>query len=85
MSMVERNERCGMRTYTVMEYEQEDFDLIKENMTAEKAASILERLPRGWFSYTMPNWGKAKDYDVENYEICCAIWFAIDVLKGGAK
>ena len=70
-----------MRTYTVTEYEQEDFDAVNEEMTAEKAISILERLPHGWFPYTLPEWGNAKEYDYDNYKICCAIWFAIDRLK----
>ena len=38
-----------MRTYTVTEYEQEDFDAVKDTMTAEKAIEILESLPKGWF------------------------------------
>lgn len=73
-------------TVTVTEYEQEDFDAVKENMTAEEAIKILESLPRGWFPYNMPSWSKnVKDYDLENYTTCCAIWFAIDVLKQEGK
>ena len=53
-------------------------------MTAEKAIRILEGLPRGWFPYKMPSWANdVTDYDYEMYEICCAIWFAIDKLKDG--
>lgn len=43
-----------MKTYTVVEYEQEDFDSVKNNMTTEEAAEILESLPRGWFPYRLP-------------------------------
>ncbi len=69
-------------TVTVTEYEQSDFDRVKENMTAEEAVQILEGLPRGWFPYKMPEWSKnVKDYDLDNYRTCCAIWFAIDALK----
>lgn len=71
-----------MRTYTVTEYEQEDFDAVKDNMTAKKAIEILESLPRGWFPYRMPSWSdKVTISDYENYKMCCAIWFAIDLLK----
>lgn len=38
-----------MKEYIVREYEQEDFDSLIQNMTAKKAAEILEGLPRGWF------------------------------------
>ena len=71
-----------MRTYTVTEYEQKDFDAVKDNMTAEKAIEILEDLPRGWFPYSMPSWSEnTKSIDYEMYQICCAIWYAIDRLK----
>ena len=71
-----------MRTYTVTEYEQKDFDAVKDNMTAEKAIEILEDLPRGWFPYSTPSWAEnVKSIDYEMYQICCAIWYAIDRLK----
>lgn len=44
-----------MKTYTVTEYEDEDFETIKENMTTEQAICILESLPRGYFLYTKPS------------------------------
>lgn len=73
-----------MKTKIVTVYKQEDFDSLKNNMTAEKAIRILEGLPRGWFPYKMPSWANdVTDYDYEMYEICCAIWFAMDKLKDG--
>lgn len=74
-----------MIKYTITEYEQEDFDNIDKNMTAEEAASILEGLPRGYFPYTKPSWGKATESDFDNYKICCAIDMAITYLKAGGQ
>lgn len=71
-----------MREYTVVEYEQEDFDKIKSEMTKEKAIDILSGLPRGWFPYSLPSWSKeVSGCDLENYEICCAIYKAIELLE----
>lgn len=70
-----------MITYTVTQYEQEDFDCVKRNMTTEEAISILESLPRGFFPYTKPSWGKADGVDFDNYTICCAIDMAIEQLR----
>ena len=75
-----------MKEYTIREYEQEDFDFIIQNMTAERAAEILEGLPRGWFHYRLPKWcSEVSENDFDNYKICCAIWFAISVLRGESK
>lgn len=71
-------------TYTVIEYEQSDFDKVKENMTPKKAAEVLEQLPRGWFPYRLPEWSekeKTDSSDLENYEICCAIDLALKALQ----
>lgn len=72
-----------MITYTVTEYEEKDFEVIKESMTAEQAICILESLPRGYFPYTKPSWGKATERDFDNYKICCAIDKVIKMLKVG--
>lgn len=37
-----------MRTYTVTEYEQEDYQNFKDNLTDEKAIEILGQISRGW-------------------------------------
>lgn len=72
-----------MKIYTqeMIEYEQSDFDDVKENMDRATAICILETLPRGWFPYNMPCWKSnvtASDYD--NYRIVCAIDYAINKL-----
>lgn len=71
-----------MIKYEMTIYEQEDFDKVKREMTDEHAADILERLPRGWFPYTLPEWGNASECDLDNYEICLAIYRAVDKLRG---
>ena len=50
-----------MRTYTVIEYEKEDYQNFKDNLTDEKAIDILERISRGW----LPNYnfsGEESDF-----------------------
>ena len=74
-----------MVSYTVTEYEQEDFENVKKNMTAEEAISILDALPRGYFPYTSPSWGRADERDFDNYKICCAIDFAISHIRNGKE
>lgn len=73
-----------MKKYTVVEYEQEDFDAVRDNMTTEKAIEILEGLIDGWFPYRLPKWGKCAESDYDNYKICCAIWYAIEKLEGAS-
>lgn len=71
-----------MKEYTVVEYEQSDFDAVKHGMTKEEAIQILEGLPRGWFPYRLPEWGgnvSCSDYD--NYRVCCALEIAVEALK----
>ena len=73
-----------MREYTVVEYEQEDFDKMKSEMTKEKAIEILYELPRGWFPYRFTSWPeKVSSSGLDNYEICCAIYKAIELLESG--
>ena len=71
-----------MKEYTVVEYEQSDFDAVKNGMTKEEAAQILDSLPRGWFPYRLPEWGgSVNDSDYENYRVCCALKIAVEALK----
>ncbi len=75
-----------MRTYTVCEYEQQDFDEIRDNMSAEEAIAILDSLPRGYFPYNLPDWDRgATSYDFEHYRICCALDFAINAIREVGK
>ena len=71
-----------MKKYEVTVYEQEDFDRVEREMTDERAAEILEGLPRGWFPYRLPAWGDVTESDLDKYEICLAIYRAIDKLRG---
>lgn len=67
------------------EIKEEYFDEIEQGMTDEKAIEILETLPEGWFPYRRPSWGNANVFDLKQFEICCAIWHAIERLKGEKK
>ena len=68
-----------MKEYTVVEYEQSDFDSIRNDMTKEESIQILEHLPRGWFPYHLPKWGgNVNGADYDNYKICCALEIAIE-------
>ena len=71
-----------MREYTVIEYDHEDFDKLRDEMDDKHAIEILENLPEGWFPYRLPSWGlEVGTSDYISYEICCAVWRAIDALK----
>lgn len=72
-----------MKKYTAVEYEESDFDEVKNGMINQEAAEILDSLPRGWFPYRHPSYDKhvsSSDYD--NYRICCALDLAIKALEG---
>lgn len=71
-----------MRTETITIYEQEDFDKVQKDMTAERAIEILEELPRGYFPYNMTMWSaNCGSWDLNNYEICVALDMAVKALK----
>lgn len=71
-----------MKKHTVIEYEQEDFDALRDSMTTEQAIEILEGLPRGYFPYNLPRWGTPCNvWDYDSYKICCAIWHAVEKLR----
>lgn len=78
-------EELDMKQYVVTEYEVSDFDEARDNMTRQEAISILESLPRGYFSYRHPSYGSedVNDYDYEKYKICCALDMAIEALLDG--
>lgn len=75
--------RKFMKKYIVVEYEESDFDEVKNEMTNQEAVEILDSLPRGWFPYRHPSYDKhvsSSDYD--NYRIYCALNLAIKALEG---
>ncbi len=66
-----------MRTYTVNEYDQEDYSRVKEEMTDHEAARILEKIERGFlpgYDFT----GEPRDF--ENYRLHVAVCKAIKAL-----
>lgn len=66
-----------MRTYTVNEYEQEDYFRAKEEMTDHEAARILEKIDREW----LPGYDFTGDpRDFENYKLHAALDRAIKAL-----
>ena len=67
-----------MRQYIVTEYEQEDYDDFKRNLTSKKAIEFLERISRGYLpDYNFP--GTENDFD--NYCLHKAIDKAIEALE----
>lgn len=71
-----------MRTYTVTEYERDDYDQRRDNMTNQEAIELLERIQRGW----LPDYNFTGDErDFEAYERHCAINYAISALKERIK
>ena len=67
-----------MRQYTVTEYEREDYDDFKRNLTNEQAIQLLERISRGYlpdYNFT----GTEDDFD--NYCLHKAIDKAIEALE----
>jgi hypothetical protein len=68
-----------MRTYTVTEYDREDYDAVRENMTNDEAIRLLERIDRGW----IPDYNfTGTEDDFENYKLHQALYKAMDALKG---
>lgn len=67
-----------MRQYTVTEYEQEDYDDFKRNLTSKKAIEFLERISRGY----LPDYNfTGTENDFEYYCLHQAIYRAIDALQ----
>ena len=68
-----------MREYIVKEYDTEDYEEFKRNLTNEEAVDLLERISDGWLpSYSFS--GEERDFDV--YTLHMAIYKAIEVLNG---
>lgn len=67
-----------MRQYTVMEYEDKDYQDFKNNLTDEHAITILERISRGW----LPDYNfSGTETDFDNYCMHQAIYRAIEALE----
>ena len=68
-----------MRTYTVTEYDREDYDTVREDMTNDEAIRLLEHIDRGW----IPDYNfTGTEDDFQNYKLHRALYKAMDALKG---
>ena len=67
-----------MRTYTVTEYDKEDYEEFKNNLTDKRAIELLEQISRGW----LPDYNfTGEEGDFENYCLHQAIYRAIEALE----
>lgn len=67
-----------MITYTVTEYEKEDYDDFHKNLTDEHAAVLLKRIKGGWIPDYKFN-GKENDFEI--YQLHMALDRAINILS----
>lgn len=69
-----------MKTYTVTEYEREDYDRVREEMTNQEAIQLLDRIERGW----IPDYDfSGGENDFDNYKLHVALYKAMEVLEKG--
>lgn len=67
-----------MKTYTVIEYEMEDYDAFRDGLSNAEAASLLSSIERGW----IPDYNfTGTESDFENYKLHAALYRAIEVLE----
>ena len=67
-----------MKTYTVTEYENEDYETFRENVTNEEILNLLERIESGW----LPNYSfDGTEGDFDNYKLHVSLDKAIDAMK----
>ena len=67
-----------MRKYTVTEYEQQDYDDYRNNITVDEVISNLKHINRGYigdYDFT----GEADDF--ERYKLHASIYKAIELLE----
>lgn len=66
-----------MKTYTVTEYEREDYDRVREEMTNQEAIQLLDRIERGW----IPDYDfSGSEDDFDKYTLHVALYKAMEVL-----
>ena len=71
-----------MKTYTVTEYEKEDYNKIKEEMTIDDVIHLLSWIERGWipdYNFT----GTESDFDA--YRLHMALNKSISILEDYKK
>ena len=71
-----------MREYTVREYDMEDYESFKQNLTDSEIVDLLEFIKRGHigdYGFT------GKEDDFERYKLHMAIMKAIDIVKEHEK
>lgn len=67
-----------MKTYTVTEYEMEDYEKFRKGITNEKAVELLTRIEREH----IPDYNfDGTEGDYENYQLHQAIYKGIEALK----
>lgn len=67
-----------MREYTVVEYDREDYNKVKDELTIDKVIERLKGIARGW----IPDYNfTGKEYDYENYVNQMAMAKAIEWLS----
>ena len=67
-----------MRTYTVTEYEKEDYENLRENITNDEVLEMLEEIERGLIpDYNFDN----TERDFENYKLHLALYKAMDAIR----
>ena len=67
-----------MRTYTVTEYEMEDYNNFRNNLTIEETINLLKYINRGYigdYNFT----GSEDDFD--RYKLHAALYNAIEILE----
>ena len=55
-----------MKTYTVTEYDMEDYNKARDDMTDEETVNLLKRIERGW----IPDYNfDGTESDFDNYKL----------------
>lgn len=67
-----------MRTYTVTEYDNEDYENYRNNLTIQDTINTLEHISRGWIGDY--NFTGTED-DFERYKLHAALYNAIEILE----